>query len=175
MKKKIILLDIFKRQGLKIFLLFISMLTASLSYAYDFEVDGIYYNYRNSAAVTVEVTESPSYDRYAGDVTIPETVTYKGATYSVISIGPQAFYKCSSLTSVDLPNSLTSIGNLAFYDCSSLTSVNIPNSVTSIGVSAFSECSSLKSLKVEEGNIIYDSRNNCNAIILTSSLSLIHI
>ena len=59
------------------------------------------------------------------------------------SIGVSAFYGCSSLTSIEIPNSVTSIGVLAFDDCSSLTSIEIPNSVTSIGVSAFYGCSNL--------------------------------
>ena len=60
-----------------------------------------------------------------------------------MSIGYSAFYDCSSLTSVTIPNSVTSIGELAFAYCSSLTSVTIPSSVTSIGYGAFSGCSGL--------------------------------
>ena len=55
-----------------------------------------------------------------------------------------AFYGCSMLTSVAIPNSVTSIGDYAFFDCSGLTSVTIPNSVTSIGYAAFSSCSGLR-------------------------------
>ena len=65
---------------------------------------------------------------------------------SVKSIGSSAFYECSGLTSVTIPNSVTSIGNYAFRDCSGLTSITIGNSVTSIGYSAFSGCSSLTSI-----------------------------
>ena len=120
-------------------------------------------------------------------VTIPNSVT---------SIGEWAFFQCSGLISVNIPNSVSRIGELAFYGCSSLTSVNIPNSVTSIGERAFSNCSGLKSvtignsvtsingnaftgcnslisLVVEDGNNIYDSRDNCNAIIETHSNTLI--
>ena len=89
------------------------------------------------------------------------------------SIGDKAFYGCTSLTSITIPNSVTSIGEATFARCSGLTSVTIPNSVTSIGTSAFSGCSSLASIVVEEGNTIYDSRNNCNAIIHTSTNELI--
>ena len=64
------------------------------------------------------------------------------------SIGGAAFYDCSNLTSVTIPNSVTSIGDWAFYDCSSLTTVTIPNSVTSIGDWAFNGCSGLTSVTI---------------------------
>ena len=97
-------------------------------------------------------------------VTIPNSVT---------SIGIYAFSGCSGLTSVTIPNSVTSIGSYAFYGCSGLTSVTIPNSVKSIGDEAFEDCSGLTSIKVESGNTVYDSRNNCNAIIKRETNELI--
>ena len=63
-------------------------------------------------------------------------------------IGSSAFYNCSGLTSVTIPNSVTSIGSSAFYNCSGLTSVTIPNSVTSIGRYAFEDCSGLTSVTI---------------------------
>ena len=92
---------------------------------------------------------------------------------SVTSIEDFVFYGCSGLTSVVIPNSVTSIGRYAFSDCSGLTSVVIPNSVTSIGLKAFSGCSGLTSIVVESGNSVYDSRNDCNAIIETASNTLL--
>ena len=69
-------------------------------------------------------------------------------TESVTSIGSSAFYGCSGLTSVTIPNSVTSIGSSAFSGCSSLTSITIPSSGTSIGNSAFYRCSGLTSVTV---------------------------
>ena len=63
-------------------------------------------------------------------------------------IGDYAFYYCTGLTSVTIPNSVTSIGDSAFSDCTGLTSVTIPNSVTSIGDSSFSGCSGLTSITI---------------------------
>ena len=92
---------------------------------------------------------------------------------SVTSIGEFAFSHCSGLTSVIIPSSVTSIGNSAFADCSNLTSVTIPNGVVSIGTRTFSGCSGLTSISVESGNTVYDSRDNCNAIIETATNTLL--
>ena len=92
---------------------------------------------------------------------------------SVISIGDFAFSGCTSMTSVTFGNSVTSIGYLAFENCSSLTGLAIPNSVIEIGQWAFSGCCALSSVTVASGNSVYDSRNNCNAIIETEKNALI--
>lgn len=132
----------------------VCLMIAMLSFAHDFYVDGIYYNITSSSEpYTVEVTYKGTYaytydNEYTGSVTIPESVTYSdsGKTYSVTSIGNEAFWYCKGLTSITIPNSVTSIGESAFRGCSGLTSVTIPNSVTSIGSDAFRYCSGLTSL-----------------------------
>ncbi len=86
-------------------------------------------------------------------------------------IGKGAFSVCW-LTDLRIPDGVTSIGDEAFEYCS-LISVHIPDSVTSIGERAFCDCSALKSIIVAEGNPIYDSRENCNAIIMTTTNTLI--
>ena len=202
------------------------LLLAIASFAHDFEVDGIYYVITSSSSnpptvsVSYEGTSSYSYNNeYSGNVTIPESVTYSGKTYSVTSIGNGAFDGCEGLTSVTIPSNVTSIGGSAFSNCSSLTSITIPSSVTSIGSSAFSRCSGLtsvtipssvtaigswtfngctgltsitipssvtsisqnafwscsglSSINVDKGNAVYDSRDNCNAIIKTSTNALV--
>ena len=72
-----------------------------------------------------------------------------------------------------IPSSVTRIGERAFWDCSELTSIKIPSSVTRIGDGAFDGCSGLTSINVEDGNVVYDSRDNCNAIIEKETNTLI--
>ena len=175
--------------------------------AYDFSAvcstgQMLYYNYISGSSVTVTYPGNSwdylysGYTKPTGSLEIPSSVTYNGTTYSVTKIGIYAFYYCSGLTSVTIPNTVTSIGGGTFYGCSGLTtvtiptsvtsigdyafqgcggltSVTIPTSVTSIGEGAFVSCSGLTSITVESGNTVYDSHGNCNAIIKTTTNTLI--
>ena len=96
-------------------------------------------------------------------VVIPNSVTY---------IGTYAFGYCN-LASITIPNSVVYIGEGAFCDCRSLTSIAIPSSVTHMGSNPFVSCSGLEQITVDSGNTVYDSRNNCNAIIRTSTSELL--
>ena len=88
------------------------------------------------------------YTKPTGNLIIPSTVSNGGVTYSVCDIGDDAFYVCSGLTSITIPNSVTMIGSFAFYGCSGLTSVTIPNSVKVIHKFAFEGCSGLTSVTI---------------------------
>ena len=126
--------------------LLIAVLSASVqAHAYDCVVNGIYYNL-NSSNNTAEVTSG----EYEGAIAIPESITCNGSSYSVTSIGDFAFYACSGLMSMTIPNSVTSIGDYAFRFCTGLTSVTIGNSVASIGDYAFESCTVLTSVTIPE-------------------------
>ena len=92
---------------------------------------------------------------------------------SVKDIGDRVFFKCTSLKSITISNSLTSIGEKVFAGCKDLTSISIPSSVSSISTHAFSGCRSLTSIIVDKDNKIYDSRDNCNALIDTKTNCLL--
>ena len=89
-------------------------------------------------------------------ITLPESIT---------SISEFAFDGCISLESIELPKTVESIGYLAFYNCSKLRSFFLPANVGSVEGALFFGCANLVSVVVDENNAVYDSRNNCNAII----------
>lgn len=92
---------------------------------------------------------------------------------SVVNIGKGAFGSLKSIKSLQIPNSVKKIGQSAFAGCSSLESVVIPYSVTQMDSYVFANCKSMMSISVESGNLYYDSRDNCNAIIESSTNKLI--
>ena len=102
-------------------------------------------------------------------------LTYLSVPQSLISIGSRAFYGCTSLESRSLyiPDSVTSIGSQAYENCLNLISLEIPSSVTDIGVEAFGGCVGLASIIVDSSNPVFDSRENCNAIIRTDTNELV--
>lgn len=91
---------------------------------------------------------------------------------SVKIIGEAAFSICPDLKTINLPASLQEIGEKAFYE-GGMESVIIPAATTKIGDGAFRHCNNLTTLQVENGNKVYDSRNNCNAVIETATGTLI--
>ena len=165
----------------RFFVLFIAIFCISCwgskTFAFAFQADGIYYNVLSSSEKTVEVIYNPLADvgepYYSGNIIIPTTVSCQGVNYSVVAIGAFAFGFCTELESVTIPNSVTTIVKNSFINCFKLERIKIPSSVKTIETGAFSGCINMSSMVVEAGNTIYDSRNNCNAIINTSSNTLI--
>ena len=164
------------KKNLLCFLILLMVPLASM--AYDFEVDGIYYNLTGSSSVAVTCEVKPTFDggytaSYSGHITIPSTVNYNNKSYAVTSIGESAFGGCSGLTSITIPEGVTSIGKYAFLYCSGLTSITIPEGVTSIGDGAFSGCSGLTSITIPEsvtsiGDEIFRDCSSLTSIICKS-------
>lgn len=120
-------------------------------------------------------------------VTIPPTVTsvgreaFAGCTaLEAISmyegtkeICQEAFSGCTALKTLVLPAGLMSIGFGSFCNCQSLDAIIIPKSVTGIDVTSFEGCDALSAIAVEGGNVVYDSREECNAIVETNTNTLV--
>ena len=142
------------RSIMAVAIMLLSLQAMAYDFSYTYQGKTLYYDIFAGGTNEVRLTYYNLYgsdtanNHVSGDVVIPSSVEYNGTTYRVTSIGDGAFYACSGLTSVTIPNSVTSIGDGAFYACSGLTSVSIPNSVTSIGEEAFSGCSGLTSITI---------------------------
>ena len=102
-----------------------------------------------------------------------KTITSVVISNNITTISNYAFGFSSKLETVKIPNSVTSIGEYAFYNCSALTAIEIPSSVTKIATPIVGHMSKFTSIVVDSGNTVYDSRNNCNAIIETATNTLI--
>jgi len=143
---------------LSLFLIFVATnLMASV------QVDGIYYYLIDEYA---EVASMPYPDKYSGDIIIPSTITYQSSTYSVVSVGIQAFLNCTSLSSVTISDGISDIGMEAFKGCTSLTNVTLPKSLVDICYRTFDGCTSLVSISIPDSvkKISQNAFRDCNKL-----------
>ena len=133
----------------------------------------LYYKISDSAQVSVvnPRTNNSDSNYVAGDLVIPETVSYCGTTYTVTGLSTHnfmmgTFYNCKTLTSVYVPNSVKTMGDYVFGYCPLLVSVHLPDSITSIPNMAFEGCTSLPSITIGRcvRNIFSDAFLHCYAI-----------
>ena len=134
------------------------------------EVDGVYYRLSN----VVDKYTVRTADKSITSVNILDEVNGK----PVITIDRYAFYNCTSLTSITVPNSVTTIGDQAFQSCTSLTSITIPSSVTTIGSDAFAGCTSLTSITIPNsvttiGYLAFSGCTSLTSITIPNSVTTI--
>lgn len=155
-----------KTNLLKTFFVALFLFGATIVTAHDFEVDGIYYSFTDYKKTAVKVVcrgnSAVEYsNEYIGNIVIPESITYKGSTYSVVEIGNGAFTYCTSLTSITVPQSVTSIREGAFYGCTALKQVSLPTTIKEIEYCTFHNCTSLSDIKIPSsvtniGNLAFE-------------------
>ena len=152
-------------------------------------IDGIKYSLYNNGEAMIMVQD----ESLAGDIVIPEKVSYNGTDYtvtsadygafsptsitsivlpnSITSLGWFCFKNCSSLKSITLPDGITSLSNNCFEGCSGLTFITLPDNITSLGHDCFLGCSSLKSITLHD-NITFLGRSCFSGCSSLKSITL---
>ena len=174
----------------RIFTLIISLLVTTITFAYDIEIDGIYYNLdmeNKTAEVTSRISEETGVCDYTGDIVIPSFFVNGGVTYSVTSISNFAFF-AADITSITIPNSVTEVGGGVFGNCSNLKSVVLSENMTSLpyindggpgwgtDYGFFHGCISLESIIipngiVEIGNLAFNGCESLTSITIPNSVT----
>ena len=142
-----------------------AMLWLSISaYAYDFEVDGIYYTLLSLSEGTCSVSSGDIL--YENEVVIPENVSYKNKSLRVVAIDSDAFRGCINLSQIQMKDNIIKIGKSAFYGCSALQSIQFSNSIEIIEDWTLAYCSSLTAISLPDNTSILGSNifNGCSAI-----------
>jgi hypothetical protein len=169
------------------------LICSTASYAQEFNFENITYFVNSEEDQTCVLSKV---DTKFKEYTIPEKVTYNNKQYTVVAIGSGAFYLRKEVQKVTLPNSIKYIRQTAFSGDEKLEEINLPEGLETIEHGAFDGCSSLKNIYipktvtliedrafflnkgltgivVDEENPVFDSRNNCNAIIETATNKLL--
>ena len=120
------------------------------------DAKGVRWQYEEIAAGQSCRIKPAAVDAISGAVDIPASVPDNGVTLSVVEIAEEAFYQCTGLTGVTIPNSVTSIKGSAFAS-TGLTTITIPGGVTTIGTFVFDQCDKLKRIEVAAESTAFTS------------------
>ena len=151
--------------------------TALTASAYDFIYDNLRFTILDANAKTVEVAQmNPVTTR--GVWEIDANPVYNGVTYTTVAVGDSAFYNCTGMTSITIPNTVTRIGTSAFRYCTGLTQFTIPSSVTNLGHYSLSYCRRLKNVAVPNsvttmGNGVFYDCDSLNTVTWSNQLTTI--
>lgn len=149
-------------QKLVLFLL-LALVTHNALASYDIKLTdemfySTYYSFVDEAKTAVAIANatqngnpSQAVETYTGSFEIPESIVYNDVEYPVTAIAEGAFYYCTKLTEVIIPNTITSIGDKAFYMCTGIQSIDIPETVSEIDAFAFNNCTALTKITIPEG------------------------
>ena len=122
---------------------------------YSYEDQTLTYTVIDEEAKTVRTKDGVSNtagNEVSGNLVIPSQIKDGDETYHVVAIGEYAFYRCSGLTSITIPEAVTSIGDFAFYGCSGLNTVILPKMLETLEGGAFAECDKIR-------NVVYTATN----------------
>ena len=123
-----------KNMKIKLLLLFVFIIVFGNLKAQNFAIGAVNYTITNTAENKVSIASGSC---YVGDLILESTVENNGTTYTITKINTFAFANCTTITSIEIPNSVTSVGTYSFFNCTSLSSVNLPDSITKIEDSSF--------------------------------------
>lgn len=148
----------------KLWMVIAMLCISTYVFAYDFEIDGIYYNIISFSDLKCEVTHGEN--DYASEVVIPSQVSINSKILDVIKIGDYAFSSDSELVSVSIPSSVLEIGEHAFQGCNLVKRFELPSSIEKIGNYAFENCISLEYIKIPETvkSIGDEAFRNCGSL-----------
>ena len=136
----------------------------------------IRYKVMDDGHVNVAVQDDSLYSSYAlkdSVLEIPAVVRHEGKSYRVKEIEKYAFTTCCAIKHLKICEGVEVISDYAFQACANLESVSIPSSIKVVGAAPFQYCTSLTTIVVDNKNPVFDSREGCNALIMTQDNSLI--
>ena len=122
----------------------------------------------NPSEYSISMNKDATVDNGHETFLIPSTIQEKGKTYKIVQIAAKGFINCCFIKKLVIDEGIKAVGSFAFYGCSDICSVNFPSTVSSLGESIFYNCPELQSIDIDKDNSVFDSREQCNAVIRTS-------